>query len=68
MPIVIADRPQWRLPALAAPAARALARHRINDRDARGLALAKPPAWLYLTLPLSPESSTDIRRAARGQP
>jgi nicotinate-nucleotide adenylyltransferase len=65
MPIVIADRPQWRLQALAAPAARALARYRLNDNDARKLAFAAPPAWLYLTLRLSPESSSDIRRAAR---
>lgn len=61
MPLVIADRPQWRLKALAAPAARALARFRIPDTAARTLTLRTPPAWLYLTLRLSPESSTEIR-------
>lgn len=61
MPFVVADRPQWRLKALAAPAARALARFRRDERDARALALARPPAWVYLTLRLSSESSTEIR-------
>ncbi len=63
MPFVVADRPQWRLKALAAPAARALARYRLSDRDAGVLALKRPPAWLYLTVRLSPESSTEIRAA-----
>lgn len=62
MPILVADRPQWRLAALASPAARALARFRLDDRRARLLPLADPPAWTYLTLPLSPESSSQIRQ------
>jgi nicotinate-nucleotide adenylyltransferase len=66
MPFVVADRPQWRLAALASPAARALARSRVDDRKASTLALRAPPAWAYLTLRLSPESSTEIR--ARGRP
>ncbi|MCC7252856.1 nicotinate-nucleotide adenylyltransferase [Hyphomicrobium sp.] len=61
MPFVVADRPRWRLKALSAPAARALARFRLRDGDAGALALTTPPAWLYLTLRLSPESSTEIR-------
>lgn len=61
MPFVVADRPQWRLKALSAPAARALAQFRLPDEAARSLALKKAPAWLYLTLRLSPESSTRIR-------
>ncbi|WP_072396800.1 nicotinate-nucleotide adenylyltransferase [Hyphomicrobium sp. CS1GBMeth3] len=65
MPFVVADRPQWRLRALAAPAARALARFRVADSAAGTLALRTPPAWLYLTLPLSPESSTEIRQGRR---
>lgn len=64
MPFVVADRPQWRLRALSAPAARALSQYRIDDRFARALAIRKPPAWLYLTLRLSPESSTEIRANA----
>ena len=61
MPFVVADRPQWRLRALSAPAARALARFRFPDGAAARLTTTKPPAWLYLTLRLSPESSTEIR-------
>lgn len=62
MPILVADRPEWRLAALASPAAQALARFRLDDRRARLLPLADPPAWVYLTLPLSPESSSKIRQ------
>ena len=65
MPFVVADRPQWRLAALASPAARALARYRVDDRMAGTLALRAPPAWAYLTLRLSPESSTAIRAGSR---
>ncbi len=61
MPFVVADRPQWRLKALSAPAARVLQRFRIPDEAAGSLALKTAPAWLYLTLRLSPESSTEIR-------
>jgi nicotinate-nucleotide adenylyltransferase len=65
MPFVVADRPQWRLKALAAPAARALAKYRIPDSQITALALQSPPAWAYLTLRLSPESSSEIRAAGR---
>lgn len=61
MPFVVADRPRWRLPALASPAARALLPFRIDDRNARALATLRPPAWTYLTLRLSPDSSSEIR-------
>lgn len=61
MPFVVADRPQWRLKALSAPAARALAPYRLSGDAARSLPMKKTPAWLYLTLRLSPESSTQIR-------
>jgi nicotinate-nucleotide adenylyltransferase len=65
MPFVVADRPQWRLKALAAPAAQVLAKYRIADSDAAALARQAPPAWAYLTLRLSPESSSEIRSAGR---
>jgi nicotinate-nucleotide adenylyltransferase len=65
MPFVVADRPQWRLAALSSPAARALARFRLGDEAAATLARRTPPAWLYLTLRLSSESSTEIRAGKR---
>jgi nicotinate-nucleotide adenylyltransferase len=67
VPILVADRPQWRLKALSSPAARALAPFRLDDRRTALLASATPPAWSYLTLPLSPESSSEIRAKAAGQ-
>lgn len=67
MPFVVADRPQWRLKALSAPAARVLQRFRIPDHAAGSLALRATPAWLYLTLRLSPESSTEIRAGRAGK-
>jgi nicotinate-nucleotide adenylyltransferase len=68
MPFVVADRPQWRLKALSSPAARALARFRLSDNEAGALALKTSPAWLYLTLRLSPESSTEIRAGRYAAP
>lgn len=68
MPFVVADRPQWRLKALSAPAARALARFRVPDEEAGTLARKTAPAWLYLTLRLSPESSTEIRASRSRSP
>jgi nicotinate-nucleotide adenylyltransferase len=65
MPFVVADRPQWRLAALSSPAARALARFRLGDEAAATLARRTSPAWLYLTLRLSSESSTEIRAGKR---
>lgn len=68
MPFVVADRPQWRLKALSAPAARVLARYRLSDDKAATLPLKTTPAWLYLTLRLSPESSTEIRTIRSQEP
>lgn len=61
MPFAVVDRPGWQLAALSAPAARALAKHRIPESSARLLATATPPAWTFLTTRLSPLSSTELR-------
>lgn len=61
MPLAVVDRPGWRLAAMASPAARALARYRINEADAATLAFKRPPAWTFLTTRLSPLSSTEMR-------
>ena len=65
MPIAVVDRPGWRLPALASPAARALQRWRVSDRHAARLARARPPAWAFLDTRLSGLSSTEIRVGRR---
>jgi nicotinate-nucleotide adenylyltransferase len=61
MPLAVLDRPGYRLAALAAPASHAFARWRIDESDAALLPGLQPPAWAFMTLPLSPLSSTDIR-------
>ena len=61
MPIAVIDRPGWHLRALAGPAARAFARHRLPEDQARTLACRHAPAWTFLTGPLSSLSSTALR-------
>jgi nicotinate-nucleotide adenylyltransferase len=67
MPIAVVDRPGWRHRALASRAGRALAPYRVPERRAHALPDMPPPAWTFLTGPLSPLSSTEIRarRAAK---
>ena len=65
VPVVVVDRPGWRLKALASKAARAFAAARVPEAEARGLALRPPPAWTFLTGPLSHLSSTALRSSAR---
>jgi nicotinate-nucleotide adenylyltransferase len=65
VPIVVVDRPGWRMKALASKAARAFAAHRVPEIDARALGQLPPPAWTFLTGPLSQLSSTTLRRKAR---
>ncbi len=62
MPIVVVDRPDYRLPALASKTAKALERARISEAQARALPAMPPPAWVFLTNPLAPQSSTAIRQ------
>jgi nicotinate-nucleotide adenylyltransferase len=67
VPIVVVDRPGWRLKALASKAARAFAKSRKPETDAALLAAMPPPAWTFLTGPLSHASSTAIRNRAKAQ-
>ena len=65
VPVIVVDRPGWRLKALASKAARAFATSRVPEADARSLALRPAPAWTFLTGPLSHVSSTALRNNAR---
>jgi nicotinate-nucleotide adenylyltransferase len=65
VPIAVVDRPGWRLKALASKAARAFASARVPETDAGLLASRPPPAWTFLTGPLSQVSSTALRKARR---
>ncbi|MFM9850170.1 MAG: nicotinate-nucleotide adenylyltransferase [Hyphomicrobiaceae bacterium] len=62
LPIAVIDRPGWHLPALSSKAAGAFARARVPAWRAARLADATPPAWTFLTGPLTRLSSTAIRR------
>jgi nicotinate-nucleotide adenylyltransferase len=61
VPIAVIDRPPQSFRALAAPAAQALARYRIRERDAAALADRRAPAWVFLTGMKSTLSSTGLR-------
>jgi nicotinate-nucleotide adenylyltransferase len=63
VPIAVVDRFGASLAAAAAPAAQALARYRVAERDAAALADQYPPAWTFLHGLKSPLSSSRIRAA-----
>ena len=62
-PIAVVDRPGWRLAANASPAAQTFASQRLPEAMAPLLTRRTPPAWTFLTGPLSPLSSTRLRSA-----
>jgi len=61
VPIAVIDRPPQSFRALAGPAARAMARTRVPERDAGLLADMRPPAWVFLTGMKLNLSSTGLR-------
>jgi nicotinate-nucleotide adenylyltransferase len=68
MPIAVVDRPGWRLKAMASKAAIALRRAYVPEQAAARLASMHPPAWTFLTGPLSRLSSTELRALATRDP
>jgi nicotinate-nucleotide adenylyltransferase len=65
VPVAVVDRPGMGLKGRLSPAARRFSAARRPAGQSRRLAFATPPAWVYLTAPLNPASSTAIRRQAR---
>lgn len=61
VPVAILARSPYSQKALAAKAARRMARFRLPDAGAAGLADRQPPAWTYLHTRLHPASATAIR-------
>jgi nicotinate-nucleotide adenylyltransferase len=61
MPIAVYDRPGSTFRATSAPAARALGRFRLRERDAARLAGSPTPAWIFLHGPRVALSSTELR-------
>jgi nicotinate-nucleotide adenylyltransferase len=62
VPIAVIDRPGGTHRALHSPAALALLRWRLPEAQARTLASARPPAWVFLHGRRSALSSTALRR------
>jgi nicotinate-nucleotide adenylyltransferase len=61
MPIAVEDRPGWRHKSLASLAARRFLSSRVPEGWAPALPFLHPPAWCYLSGPLSKLSSTALR-------
>ncbi len=61
MPIAVIDRPGSTMALHHAPAAKTMARYRLDENDASMLTVAIPPAWVFLHGPRSSLSSTAIR-------
>ena len=61
LPIAVLDRPGWRHRGLASPAASLYREQRLSEPAARRLAATNPPAWTFLSIPLSHLSSTELR-------
>jgi nicotinate-nucleotide adenylyltransferase len=61
VPFAVVDRPPQSFHALAAPAARALARYRLPENQAGQLADLRAPAWVFLTGMKLDLSSTGLR-------
>lgn len=67
VPVAVLARPTYSLRALSSRAARRFARARIRSYRAGALAGMKPPAWVFLKIPLHPESATRIRAARKSE-
>ncbi len=68
VPVLVIARPGAQRAALAAPAARVLAAHRVPARDAAALPGMPPPAWCYLRVPMRAISSSALRAQGRWPP
>lgn len=64
VPVAVVSRPAGAPESRLSPMARRFARARLPIAAARRLAMARPPAWIYLTAPLHPASSTAVRKSA----
>ncbi|WP_103172920.1 nicotinate-nucleotide adenylyltransferase [Paracoccus sp. SY] len=61
VPIGVLARPGSQTAARHSVAAQAMARSRLPQEQAGTLALRRPPAWVLVNLPMSPQSSTALR-------
>ena len=61
VPVAVLARPDYSFKALVSTAAKRFQRYRIKEIRASALADSKPPAWVFLEIPLSAASATLIR-------
>ncbi|MCC5971042.1 MAG: nicotinate-nucleotide adenylyltransferase [Pararhodobacter sp.] len=61
VPVAVFARPGQRVAALTARAAQQYARFRLGEHAARALGRAAAPAWIYLDMPMRPDSSSALR-------
>jgi len=61
VPVAVIDRPSCRMKAMASPAALRFADRRVDEDDASLLAVLPPPAWCFISGPMSLLSSTHLR-------
>jgi len=61
LPLAVLARPGYSIRALSGRAALRYARTRLPAATAASLPGSKPPTWVFLQMPLRPESSTAIR-------
>ena len=66
VPVAVFARPGQRVAALSARTARQYAAYRLPAQAARLLGRADAPAWVYLDMPMRPESSSAMRARAAG--
>ena len=61
VPVAVFARPAYSFKALVSTAAKRFQRYRIKEIRAAALVDSKPPAWVFLQIPLSSASATLIR-------
>ena len=62
VPIAVLDRAPYGMRALHQRFARCFAKARLDERDARTLAVSAAPAWVYLSIPRHALSATYLRK------
>jgi nicotinate-nucleotide adenylyltransferase len=61
LPLAVLARPGYSVRALGSQAANRYAKNRVRNEQAGVLAKRRPPAWVFVSMPLRKESSTAIR-------
>ena len=65
LPIAVLARPGYSVRALSGQAALRYRKYRLSNDQAGLLATQHAPAWVFISMPLRPESSTAIRQSVK---